>query len=229
MPGTPQVHELGGRTVFVLPALPSGGGAADAVGGRDAARGLRQAARRCSRSRCPSSRRRPPSAEPSAPRPERPAPIRDQLDLFGLSDAIESSATAPAETEALGARLAAGPRAGRRGPGQRRAWQRQDDPGPRRLPGARRQGAGDLADLHDRPPLPGRVPISHLDLYRLDDLGGEDPALLDDYLTPDAVAFVEWPEIEGGAPLADGVRVACRVDAPPPRRRPPRGRNQLVS
>ncbi len=39
----------------------------------------------------------------------------------------------------------------------------------------------------------GRVPISHLDLFRLDDLGGEDPGLLDDYLTPDAIAFVEWP------------------------------------
>jgi tRNA threonylcarbamoyladenosine biosynthesis protein TsaE len=42
----------------------------------------------------------------------------------------------------------------------------------------------------------GRVPVSHLDLYRLDSLdslAGEDPGLLDDYLTPDAVAFVEWP------------------------------------
>jgi tRNA threonylcarbamoyladenosine biosynthesis protein TsaE len=41
----------------------------------------------------------------------------------------------------------------------------------------------------------GRVPVSHLDLYRLVGLGDEDPALLDDYLTPDAVAFVEWPQI----------------------------------
>ncbi len=39
----------------------------------------------------------------------------------------------------------------------------------------------------------GRVPVSHLDLYRLADLGQEDPALLDDYLTPDSVAFIEWP------------------------------------
>ena len=35
--------------------------------------------------------------------------------------------------------------------------------------------------------------IAHLDLYRLSGLGGEDPALLDDYLTPERVAFVEWP------------------------------------
>jgi tRNA threonylcarbamoyladenosine biosynthesis protein TsaE len=39
----------------------------------------------------------------------------------------------------------------------------------------------------------GRFPISHLDLYRLESLEDEDPALLDDYLRPDAVAFVEWP------------------------------------
>ena len=39
----------------------------------------------------------------------------------------------------------------------------------------------------------GRLPISHLDLYRLEDMEGEDPALLDDYLGGDGVAFVEWP------------------------------------
>jgi tRNA threonylcarbamoyladenosine biosynthesis protein TsaE len=42
----------------------------------------------------------------------------------------------------------------------------------------------------------GRLPVSHLDLYRLADLGQEDPALLEDYLTPESVAFIEWP---GGA------------------------------
>lgn len=40
----------------------------------------------------------------------------------------------------------------------------------------------------------GRVSVSHLDLYRLGDGVDEDPALLADYLGPDAVAFVEWPE-----------------------------------
>jgi tRNA threonylcarbamoyladenosine biosynthesis protein TsaE len=39
----------------------------------------------------------------------------------------------------------------------------------------------------------GRVPVSHLDLYRLADLGQEDPALLDDYLTDESIAFIEWP------------------------------------
>jgi len=41
---------------------------------------------------------------------------------------------------------------------------------------------------------PGRVPVSHLDLYRLGSLGGEDPGLLEDHLGPDRVAFLEWPE-----------------------------------
>jgi len=44
----------------------------------------------------------------------------------------------------------------------------------------------------------GRLPISHLDLYRLEDLEGEDPALLDDYLAPDGIAFVEWPAAGAG-------------------------------
>jgi tRNA threonylcarbamoyladenosine biosynthesis protein TsaE len=58
----------------------------------------------------------------------------------------------------------------------------------------------------------GRVPVSHLDLYRLDDLGAEDPALLDDYLTPDAIAFIEWPGSLRDPPLADGVGIARRVE-----------------
>ena len=41
----------------------------------------------------------------------------------------------------------------------------------------------------------GRLPVSHLDLYRLRSLEDEDPALLEDYLGPDGVAFVEWPAV----------------------------------
>jgi len=47
----------------------------------------------------------------------------------------------------------------------------------------------------------GRVAVSHLDLYRLAEgagLAGEDPGLLEDYLTDDAIAFVEWPEVAEG-------------------------------
>ena len=42
------------------------------------------------------------------------------------------------------------------------------------------------------------VTVSHLDLYRLPGLDDEDPALLDDYLTADAIAFVEWPAAAAG-------------------------------
>lgn len=38
-----------------------------------------------------------------------------------------------------------------------------------------------------------QIAISHLDLYRLESLDGEDPALLDDYLGADRIAFIEWP------------------------------------
>jgi tRNA threonylcarbamoyladenosine biosynthesis protein TsaE len=53
----------------------------------------------------------------------------------------------------------------------------------------------------------GEVAVAHLDLFRLDSLADEDPALLGDYLTPDRVAFVEWPET--AVPQLE--RVAYRV------------------
>lgn len=85
----------------------------------------------------------------------------------------------------------------------------------------------------------GRVPISHLDLYRLGGVGidadsigssvagsgeggsaradlpaggirGEDPALLADYLGPDTIAFVEWPQ-GGEQALAAHARIAFRI------------------
>jgi tRNA threonylcarbamoyladenosine biosynthesis protein TsaE len=46
-----------------------------------------------------------------------------------------------------------------------------------------------------------RGPVAHLDLHRLADLHDEDPGLLADYLEPEAIAFVEWPEA-GGEELA---------------------------
>jgi tRNA threonylcarbamoyladenosine biosynthesis protein TsaE len=44
----------------------------------------------------------------------------------------------------------------------------------------------------------------------LADLGQEDPALLDDYLTPDAIAFIEWPGA-ADALLEGDDRVSRRV------------------
>jgi tRNA threonylcarbamoyladenosine biosynthesis protein TsaE len=52
--------------------------------------------------------------------------------------------------------------------------------------------------------------VSHLDLFRIPDLGAEDPDLLADYLGPDTIAFVEWPQ---GAEETVGTlaRIAARV------------------
>ena len=47
----------------------------------------------------------------------------------------------------------------------------------------------------------GAVTVSHLDLYRLAGLREEEPALLDDYLGPGRIAFVEWPQ-DAAAELA---------------------------
>jgi tRNA threonylcarbamoyladenosine biosynthesis protein TsaE len=54
----------------------------------------------------------------------------------------------------------------------------------------------------------GDVPISHLDLHRLASLEDEDPALLEDYVDDDHIAFVEWPEVAG---RELGARVAATV------------------
>ena len=58
-------------------------------------------------------------------------------------------------------------------------------------------------ELHGR-----SLEVAHLDLYRLETLGTEEPGLLDDYLTPERVAFIEWPRVEAGAPASATVRVA---------------------
>jgi tRNA threonylcarbamoyladenosine biosynthesis protein TsaE len=54
---------------------------------------------------------------------------------------------------------------------------------------------------------PGRVRVSHIDLYRIEDLENEDPDLLSDYLDRDTITFIEWPRTE----LAGLERVTARV------------------
>ncbi|HWY18972.1 MAG TPA: tRNA (adenosine(37)-N6)-threonylcarbamoyltransferase complex ATPase subunit type 1 TsaE [Solirubrobacteraceae bacterium] len=105
----------------------------------------------------------------------------------------------PIETEALGAELAAGLRAGdvvlvigELGAGKttfvRGAARALGVCGPVTSPtfsiGHRYRGAD--------------VTVSHLDLYRLEGLRGEDPELLEDYLGAERIAFVEWPEAGAG-------------------------------
>lgn len=104
--------------------------------------------------------------------------------------------TGASETEALGARLAV-----RLGPGDLVLVRGELGAGKTTLI----RGASRALGVTDNVTSPtftigkryaGRVPVSHLDLYRLHPRGleAEDPGLLADYLTPDAVAFVEWPE-----------------------------------
>jgi len=57
---------------------------------------------------------------------------------------------------------------------------------------------------------PAPVPVSHVDLYRVEELGGEEPELLEDYIGPDTITFVEWPPTRVSE-LAGAQRIACRV------------------
>ena len=57
---------------------------------------------------------------------------------------------------------------------------------------------------------PAPIPVSHVDLFRIEDLQGEDPDLLSDYVRPDAIAFIEWPSHGEDAVQALG-RVVARV------------------
>ena len=115
--------------------------------------------------------------------------------------------SSPSETEAVGARLAAGLSpgdvvlvSGELGTGKTTLIR-----GACRALGVTEAVTSPTFTIGQR--YGGRVPVSHLDLYRLEGLGAEEPGLLDDYLTPDAVAFVEWP----GTAEPELERVAMRV------------------
>jgi tRNA threonylcarbamoyladenosine biosynthesis protein TsaE len=116
--------------------------------------------------------------------------------------------SSPAETEALGARIAAGLRpgdvvlvSGELGSGKTTLIR-----GACRELGVTEPVTSPTFTIGHR--YRGHVPVSHLDLYRLEGLEDEDPGLLDDYLTEDAVAFVEWP----GVVEPQLERIALRVE-----------------
>ncbi len=116
----------------------------------------------------------------------------------------------PAETEAIGARVAAELR-----PGDVVLIEGELGAGKTTLVrgAARALGIGQAVTsptftIGQR--YPGTVPVAHLDLYRVPGLAGEDPDLVSDYLRPDTIAFVEWPE--GGEGVLGGfARIAARV------------------
>jgi tRNA threonylcarbamoyladenosine biosynthesis protein TsaE len=106
----------------------------------------------------------------------------------------------PAETEALGAELAAGLRegdivlvCGELGSGKTTLVR-----GAARALGVSDPVTSPTFSIGHRYRA-ANVTVSHLDLYRLGGLEREDPALLDDYLGPGRIAFVEWPLEESEA------------------------------
>lgn len=108
-------------------------------------------------------------------------------------EAIESSSAA--ETEAAGARIAAGLRAGDLVvvAGDVGAGKTTLIRGACRALGVEGPVTSPTFTIGQR--YCGRFAVSHLDLYRLSDFEREDPALLDDYLDAESVAFVEWPAV----------------------------------
>ena len=190
--GEPQEHELGGRRVKLYPLFHP----AAALRGTGVLEQLRE-----DFSRLPALLAEPEPEQPRPRSPSRTPPAR----WTSSADLSESAA----QTEAAGAELAA-----RLAPGDvvlvaGELGTRQDHLRARRVPGAGGRGAGDQPHLHPGPACcPGRdVEVAHLDLYRLGSLAEEDPGVLDDYLTPERIGFVEWPGIAEPA----GLRVAARV------------------
>src|SRR5579884_2522478 len=115
----------------------------------------------------------------------------------------------PQETEALGAELAGRLQAGQvvLVEGELGAGKTTFVRGACRALGVRAQIRSPTFNIGHR--YRGRIPVAHIDLYRIPDLRREDPDLLADYLQPDTIAFVEWPgsETELGVPG----RLAARV------------------
>ena len=191
-------------------ALPPRGRPADARRGRRSWRPISPASRTCSSGRSP--RRRPPKSPRRPTEEPRPAPQASQLGFFGWAPAPGAPGReAPHRVGRRRPRRRRGdrrpPRAGRRRPrraGDSAAGKTTLIRGASRALG--RRGACHLADLHDRPALWGRLPVSHLDLHRLENGSrARTRALLEDYLDPDAVAFIEWPRpgrAGAGAPAA---------------------------
>ena len=110
----------------------------------------------------------------------------------GQTNGVELESSSPEQTEEVGARLAEG-----LATGDVVTVSRELGTGKTTLVRgacrARRRGAGHEPDLHDRPSLRGRMPVSHLDLFRFAGVSAAEWGDLEPYFL-DAVCFVEWPE-----------------------------------
>jgi tRNA threonylcarbamoyladenosine biosynthesis protein TsaE len=106
----------------------------------------------------------------------------------------QGESSSAAETEALGAELAASLKPGDvvLVQGEMGAGKTTFVRGACRALGVSAVVSSPTFTIGQRYPAP--VPISHVDLFRVADLDAEDPDLLADYLRPDTIAFVEWPQ-----------------------------------
>jgi tRNA threonylcarbamoyladenosine biosynthesis protein TsaE len=117
-----------------------------------------------------------------------------------------------AETEALGAQLAAqlGPGEAVLLEGELGAGKTTFVRGAARALGVSAPVTSPTFTIGQRYPAAAGPVVAHVDLYRLGSLAEEDPELLADYLGPQTIAFVEWPGHES-AELAQLARIAARV------------------
>src|SRR5262249_17945672 len=115
-----------------------------------------------------------------------------------------------AETEAIGARLAADLVAGDvvLVEGELGAGKTTLVRGAARALGVTGPVTSPTFTIGQRYPAP--VPVSHVDLFRVPGLVGEDPDLLSDYLRDDTITFVEWAQ-GGEQTIAGFARIAASV------------------
>ena len=120
------------------------------------------------------------------------------------SSSWASSSSSPEETEAAGARLAAELQAGDvvLVSGELGAGKTTFVRGACRALGVTAKVTSPTFTIGQL--YAGNPDVAHLDLYRLE---GAEPGLLEDYLTPERIGFMEWPELAE----PDLERVTARV------------------
>jgi tRNA threonylcarbamoyladenosine biosynthesis protein TsaE len=118
-----------------------------------------------------------------------------------------SSSSSPEQTEAAGARLAAGLQAGDvvLVSGELGAGKTTFVRGACRVLGVTAKVTSPTFTIGQL--YAGNPDVAHLDLYRLE---GAEPGLLDDYLTPDRIGFLEWPEL--AEPALERVTARVRIE-----------------
>ena len=124
-----------------------------------------------------------------------------------MSSSWASSSSSPEQTEAAGARLAAGLRAGDvvLVSGELGAGKTTFVRGACRALGVTAKVTSPTFTIGHL--YAGDPDVAHLDLYRLE---GAEPGLLEDYLTPERIGFLEWPEL--AEPELEHVSARVRIE-----------------